>query len=83
MPVGDELAWSYPPFAAIKNNGFLYGRGSADMKGAIVAMVVAVEEFLATGTVGSIGTLSSSGTASGTVSTVASLGSVGTLGSNG
>ncbi len=48
VPVGDELAWSYPPFAAIKNNGFLYGRGSADMKGAIAAMVVAVEEFLAT-----------------------------------
>ncbi|MCF6263368.1 MAG: succinyl-diaminopimelate desuccinylase [Xanthomonadales bacterium] len=49
VPVGDENSWKYPPFAARVDEGILYGRGSADMKGGVAAMVIAlqrlVEEF--------------------------------------
>lgn len=41
VPPGDESAWSVPPFAAEVRDGFVYGRGAADMKGAIAAFVAA------------------------------------------
>jgi succinyl-diaminopimelate desuccinylase len=47
VPVGDEAAWRRPPFSAEVADGMLHGRGAADMKGALAAMVVAVERFLA------------------------------------
>lgn len=47
VPPGPANTWSSPPFAAVVRDGMLHGRGSADMKGAIAAMVVAVEDFLA------------------------------------
>lgn len=47
VPVGDVGAWSCDPFAAELREGLLIGRGAADMKGALAAMVVAVERFLA------------------------------------
>ena len=34
VPVGDEAAWSAPPFAGEIRDGVLYGRGAVDMKGA-------------------------------------------------
>jgi len=43
VPVGDRAAWSVDPFAATLADGFLVGRGAADMKGAIAAFVAAVE----------------------------------------
>ena len=46
VPVGDTDAWQYPPFSATIADGFLHGRGAADMKGSIAAMVTAVERFL-------------------------------------
>lgn len=46
VPVGDEQSWQYPPFEAKITDGFLYGRGAADMKGSLAAMVVACEEFI-------------------------------------
>lgn len=46
VPPGPEDQWTYPPFSAIVNQGQLHGRGSADMKTGIAAMVVAVEEFI-------------------------------------
>ena len=46
VPAGPEDSWSSPPFAPEIRDGVLYGRGSADMKGAIAAMLVAVERFL-------------------------------------
>lgn len=46
VPVGDEQAWAYPPFAAQIVDDMLYGRGAADMKGSLAAMIVAAEEFV-------------------------------------
>ena len=47
VPAGDESEWLSPPFTATIRDGKLFGRGSADMKTAISAMIVAVENFLA------------------------------------
>ena len=44
VPVGDEAAWSSGPFAGELKNGTLYGRGAADMKGAIAAFIAAVSQ---------------------------------------
>ncbi|MDX2233822.1 MAG: succinyl-diaminopimelate desuccinylase [Hyphomonadaceae bacterium] len=46
VPVGDEAAWSVDPFGAEIRDGWLYGRGAADMKSAIAAMVAAVARRL-------------------------------------
>ncbi len=45
VPPGPEGRWSEPPFAAHQRDGFLWGRGAADMKGSVAAMVVAAERF--------------------------------------
>jgi len=47
VPVGDLNGWSIAPFAGEIHNGTLYGRGAADMKGAIAAFVAAAQRFLA------------------------------------
>jgi succinyl-diaminopimelate desuccinylase len=47
VPTGPLEQWSSPPFTPSHRDGVLYGRGAADMKSSIAAMVVAVEEFLA------------------------------------
>lgn len=47
VPSGPEERWKFPPFTPTIDNGLLYGRGAADMKGSLAAMVVAVEQFLA------------------------------------
>jgi succinyl-diaminopimelate desuccinylase len=47
VPTGPLDQWSSPPFTPRIREGKLYGRGAADMKGSIAAMVVACEEFLA------------------------------------
>lgn len=49
VPVGEEADWSYPPFSAKITDGYLYGRGAADMKGSVAAMVTAMERFVASG----------------------------------
>lgn len=46
VPVGDEAAWSVPPFAAEVREGRLIGRGAADMKGAIAAWIAACARVL-------------------------------------
>ena len=48
VPTGPESAWEFPPFEPrIDANGFLRGRGAADMKGSLAAMIVATERFVA------------------------------------
>ncbi|MGK2913923.1 MAG: succinyl-diaminopimelate desuccinylase [Porticoccaceae bacterium] len=48
VPTGPTVDWSHPPFEPIIIDGILYGRGAADMKGSLAAMVTAVERFLRT-----------------------------------
>lgn len=59
VPTGPLTAWTSDPFKPTLRDGKLYGRGAADMKTSIAAMVVAVEEFTAAhpGHKGSIGFL--------------------------
>jgi succinyl-diaminopimelate desuccinylase len=45
VPTGPLEQWQSHPFAPTHRDGKLYGRGAADMKTSIAAMVVAVEEF--------------------------------------
>ena len=47
VPTGPEDRWSSPPFAAEVRDGVLYGRGAADMKGSLAAMITATERFVA------------------------------------
>ena len=46
VPTGDPDRWQTPPFEPTVKDGFLFGRGAADMKGSLAAMVVATERFI-------------------------------------
>ena len=46
VPTGPEANWNNPPFAPTIIDGMLHGRGAADMKGSLAAMVVACENFI-------------------------------------
>lgn len=46
VPTGEERQWRFPPFEPTEHEGMLYGRGAADMKGSLAAMVVASERFV-------------------------------------
>ena len=58
VPVGDEAAWTHPPFGAEIHDGILYGRGAVDMKTGIAAFTAATSRFLAENGDGFAGSLS-------------------------
>lgn len=47
VPTGPVEEWHTPPFEPTLKDGFLYGRGAADMKGSLASWVVALEQFVA------------------------------------
>ena len=47
VPVGSLESWHSDPFEPTLRDGYLYGRGAADMKSSLAAMVVAAERFVA------------------------------------
>ena len=49
VPAGDVAAWSHPPFGGVVEDGFLVGRGAADMKSAVAAFISAAAAVLARG----------------------------------
>jgi succinyl-diaminopimelate desuccinylase len=46
VPTGPEERWSEPPFGGTVRDGMLWGRGAADMKGSVAAMVIGAERFV-------------------------------------
>ena len=46
VPVGDEAAWSVPPFGAVEKDGYLWGRGATDMKSGVAAFAAAAVDFV-------------------------------------
>jgi len=48
VPTGPLEAWDHPPYAAEVTGDMLHGRGAADMKGSLAAMLTATRRFLVT-----------------------------------
>jgi succinyl-diaminopimelate desuccinylase len=46
VPTGPVSEWTFDPFDATEHEGFLYGRGAADMKASLAAMITAAEKLL-------------------------------------
>ncbi len=46
VPQGDESIWSHAPFAADIKDGFIWGRGTTDMKGSVAAFAAAASDFV-------------------------------------
>ncbi len=49
VPAGDRESWHTPPFEAVEKEGILFGRGVADMKGSLAAMVAASHRLVTSG----------------------------------
>lgn len=46
VPVDDPAQWELPPFSGIRHNGFIYGRGTLDIKSGLLGILEAVESLL-------------------------------------
>ena len=46
VPTGAIEGWQHPPFEPVIEGDLVYGRGAADMKGSLAAMITAVEDFV-------------------------------------
>lgn len=46
VPVSDESSWTYPPFEGFIKDGYMYGRGTSDMKGGVTAMILTALHFI-------------------------------------
>jgi len=46
VPTGPAEQWTFPPFEPTLSQGYIYGRGAADMKGSIAAFMTALERFI-------------------------------------
>ena len=46
VPLGDEAAWTMPPFGAEIKDGYLWGRGATDMKSGVAAFAAAAVDFV-------------------------------------
>jgi succinyl-diaminopimelate desuccinylase len=46
VPVGNICDWKYPPFDAVRDGEYVYGRGSSDMKGGVCAMILTAKYFI-------------------------------------
>ncbi len=46
VPTGPVDAWDHPPFELTEEDGMLYGRGVADMKASLAAMIISTEQFV-------------------------------------
>ena len=57
VPIGPIEQWTFEPFSGTISDGFLHGRGAADMKGSIAAMITATQRFVDRPYHGSIGFL--------------------------
>lgn len=46
VPIGDEAAWTMPPFGAEIKDGIMYGRGTTDMKSGVAAFAAAAIDYV-------------------------------------
>lgn len=46
VPSGNKADWKHDPFTPTEDDGYLYGRGAADMKGCIASFLAAASEFV-------------------------------------
>lgn len=49
VDAGDEMRWTHAPFGGEIMDGYIYGRGAADMKGHMIALLTAAEDLLEEG----------------------------------